>query len=93
VACLKAGLAWSLPAGVLSWLVLRRGFAVDRTAAGIAAGAFAGLAGLTVLELHCPNFRLPHVAVWHVAVPPLVALAGWALYFFGSKRSAAELMQ
>jgi hypothetical protein len=93
VACLKAGLIWSVPVGALSWLVLRRGFAVDRAAAGIAAGAFAGLAGLTVLELHCPNFRLPHVAVWHVAVAPISALAGWAVYFLGSKRKAAELMQ
>jgi hypothetical protein len=91
--CLKAGLIWSVPAGVLAWLVLRHGFAVDGAAAGIAAGAFAGLAGFTVLELHCPNFRLLHVALWHVAVVPLSALAGWGVYFLGSKRRAAELMQ
>jgi hypothetical protein len=93
VACLKAGLIWSAPAGVLAWYALRRGFAVDRSAAGVAAGTFAGLTGLAVLELHCPNFRLPHVALWHTAVPPASALAGWAIYFLGSKRRAAELMQ
>jgi hypothetical protein len=91
--CLKAGLLWSVASGLLGWYALRRGFAVDRPAAGIAAGTFAGLTGLTMLELHCPNFRLPHVAVWHLAVAPASALAGWAVYFFGSKRKAAELMQ
>ena len=93
IACLRAGLIWSIPAGAAGWLILRRGFAVDRSAAGIAAGAAAGMAGLAMLELHCPNFRLPHVAVWHLAVVPCAALAGWAIYFFGSKRKAAELMQ
>jgi hypothetical protein len=91
--CLKAGLIWAVPAGILSWLVLRRGFAVDGAAAGIASGTIAGLAGLAMLELHCPNLRLLHIAVWHLAVPPVSALAGWAIYFFGSKRKAAELMQ
>jgi hypothetical protein len=93
LACLKAGLLWAVPAGVLAWFALRRGFAVDPGAAGVAAGTFAGLTGLAMLELHCPNFRLPHVALWHVAVVPAGALAGWGIYFFGSKRKAAELMQ
>jgi len=91
--CFRAGLVWAAPAGVLGWLVLRRGFAVHGSAAGIAAGSFAGLAGLAMLELHCPNFRLPHIAVWHIAVVPASALAGWGVYFLGSKRKAAELMQ
>jgi len=90
IACLRAGVTFAIPAALATWLALRRGFAVDRRAAAIAAGTFAGLTGLAVLELHCPNFRLPHVAVWHVAVPPLGAAAG---YFLGSKRSDAELMQ
>lgn len=90
IACLKTGLLWAMPAALGTWLVLRRGFAVDARAAGLAIGALAGLAGLAMLELHCPNFRLPHVAVWHTAVVPVAALAG---YFLGSKRKAAELMQ
>jgi hypothetical protein len=88
--CLRAGLLWAIPAGAGTWLVLRRGFAVDRHAAGMAIGTLAGLAGLTVLELHCPNFRMPHVAVWHTAAVPIAAAAG---YFLGSKRRDAELMQ
>lgn len=91
--CLKAGLLWAVPTGIFTWLLLRRGFAVDRGAAGVAAGTFAGLAGLAILELHCPNFRLWHVVVWHLAVLPISALAGWAVYRFGSKRKDAELMQ
>jgi len=74
--CLRAGLLWAAPTGIVVWLVIRRGFAVDRGAAGIAVGTLAGLAGLTVLELHCPNLRLPHIAVWHLAVLPIAALVG-----------------
>jgi len=93
VACLKTGLLWAAPAAVLAWILLRGGYAVDRAAAGAAGGTFAGLAGLAVLELHCANFRLWHVVVWHLAVVPIAALAGAAVYFFGSKRRDAELMQ
>jgi hypothetical protein len=66
--CLGIGLMHAIPAGLLSWLVLRRGFAVDRVSAGLAAGTLAGLAGVGMLELHCPNFQAAHVLVWHVGV-------------------------
>jgi hypothetical protein len=90
IVCLKAGLIWATPTALAVWLVLRRGFAVDSRAAGAAIGSLAGFAGLTMLELHCPNFEIAHIAVWHVAVVPIAALAG---YLVGSKRKAAELMQ
>ena len=90
IACFRAGMIWALPAALGTWLVLRRGFAIDRHAAGVAIGALSGLTGLAVLEFHCPNFRLPHVAVWHLGVLAVCAAAG---YFFGSKRRDAELMQ
>lgn len=76
IPCLRAGLLISLPAGGASWLVLRRGFAVDRSVAGLTAGTLAGLAGLTMLEFHCPNFQAMHVMVWHTAVVPVSGLAG-----------------
>ena len=76
VACLTAGLLQAIPAAVAIWLLLRRGFAVDSLAAGLARGALAGLAGVGMLELHCPNFEAPHVMVWHTAVLPLSAAAG-----------------
>jgi hypothetical protein len=76
VRCLRAGLVVAIPAGVASWIVLRRGFAVNPSSAGLAAGTLAGLAGLTMLELHCPILLAPHVMVWHTSVVPLSALAG-----------------
>jgi hypothetical protein len=79
VICLITGLLHAIPAAVLSWLLLRRGFAVDAVSAGLAAGTLAGLAGVGVLELHCSNFQAAHVLVWHVAVVPLSAAAGTSL--------------
>ena len=83
IACLVAGLIHAVPVAFLSWLLLRRGFAVNPVAAGAVAGTLAGLAGVTMLELHCPNFQVLHVLVWHTAVVPAAGAAGallaWAL--------------
>ena len=83
IACLLTGLLFAVPAALLAWLLLRRGFAVNPVSAGLIAGALAGLAGLAMLELHCQNFQAAHVLVWHTAVVPLSAAAGafvaWAL--------------
>ena len=76
VACLIAGLGLALPASLAVWWFLRRGFAVDSVAAGLARGTLAGLAGVTMLELHCANFEAPHVMVWHIAVLPVSAAIG-----------------
>lgn len=73
IACLSAGLAWSLLVAALGWWWLRRAFALRPAMAGLAAGSWAGLAGLGMLELHCPNLQAPHVLVWHVAVVPIAA--------------------
>lgn len=77
--CLTAGLLHALPAGLASWLLLQRGFAVNPAAAGLAAGTLASLAGVTMLELHCANLQALHVIVWHTAVIPVSGLAGAAL--------------
>ncbi len=76
IACLVAGLVHAIPVALLSWLLLRRGFAVNPVAAGAVAGTLAGLAGVTMLELHCPNFQVLHVLVWHTAVVPVAGAAG-----------------
>jgi hypothetical protein len=76
VACLKAGLLHAIPTAIVSWWILRRGFAVNSLAAGVAVGALSGLAGVTMLELHCQNFEAPHVMVWHTAVLALSGVAG-----------------
>jgi len=83
LACLLSGLLPAIPAALLSWLLLRRGFAVNTTAAGFMGGALGGLCGVTMLELHCANSQALHVLVWHTGVVPVSAavgaLAGWAL--------------
>jgi hypothetical protein len=76
VTCLVVGTLHAVPVALLSWLLLRRGFAVKPVSAGTAAGALAGLAGLGVLELHCNNFQAAHVLVWHTAVVLVSATAG-----------------
>lgn len=76
IACLITGCAHAVPAGLLCWLLLRRGFAVNAVSAGLIAGALAGLAGLGVLELQCPNFEVAHLLVWHTGVVPLSSAAG-----------------
>jgi hypothetical protein len=84
ITCLLTGLLHAIPAALLGWLLLRRGFALNSVSAGLAAGTLGGLAGVGVLELHCPNVQAAHVLVWHTAVVPLSAatgaLVGWMLH-------------
>jgi len=75
VRCLTAGLAHAAVAALSFWILLRRGFAVNPTAAGLAIGTLAGLAGIVMLELHCANFEVPHVVLWHTAVIWVAAAA------------------
>ena len=76
VICLLTGLLHAILAGLLSWLMLRRGFAVNPASAGLVAGTLGGLAGVGMLELHCPNFQTAHILVWHTAVLPVGATVG-----------------
>lgn len=85
--CLRAGLIVAIPTGIAAWLVLRHGFAVNPSGAGLGAGTLAGLAGMTMLELHCPNFQAPHVMVWHTAVIPVSAVVGAMLARIAVRRS------
>jgi len=86
IACLTAGLVEAIPAALGTWWVLRRGFAVNSLAAGFARGALAGLAGVTMLEIHCPNFEAPHVIVWHIAVLPVSGVAGMLVARIAQRR-------
>jgi hypothetical protein len=96
VVCLITGLLHAIPTALMSWFLLRRGFAVNSVAAGLAGGTLAGLAGVTMLELHCANFQALHVLLWHTAVVPVAGAAGalvaWALRFragYGAHKRAA----
>ncbi|MGA2351052.1 MAG: NrsF family protein [Terracidiphilus sp.] len=95
IACLLVGFLHAIPAALLSWLLLRRGFAVNSVSAGLAAGTLGGLAGVGMLELHCPNFQAAHVLAWHVAVVPISgaagALAAWTLRFWAGSRRQARI--
>jgi hypothetical protein len=77
----------AVPVALASWLLLRRGFAVNAVAAGLAAGTLAGMAGVTMLELHCPNFEALHVMLWHTAVVPVSGAAGALLAWLRSLRA------
>ena len=83
IGCLSTGLLWAVPAALLGVWWLRRGWVVNHVSAGLAAGALAGLAGVTLLELQCTNFQALHILVWHVLVVPVSgaagALLGWVL--------------
>lgn len=83
--CLRAGLLQATPAGIAGWFLIRRGYPVNAAAAGMAIGALAGLAGVSMLELHCANFEALHAIVWHTAVVPLSGAAG-ALWFWSRRR-------
>lgn len=89
VVCLVVGLLIATPAALLSWLLLRRGFAVNPVAAGLAGGTLAGLAGVVMLELHCANFEALHIMVWHTAVIPVSAAIGALLAWRLGSRSVS----
>jgi len=86
IVCLMTGVLHAVPTGLVSWWLLRRGFAVNSVGAGLVGGTLAGLAGVMMLELHCANFEALHVLLWHTAVVPVSGAAGallaWALRFW-----------
>jgi hypothetical protein len=63
--CMKNGLTYAIPGVVLFWLLVRRGAMLNPKLIGAAAGGLAGLTGLTVLEINCPNLNVFHILVWH----------------------------
>jgi hypothetical protein len=63
--CMRTGLTYSIPAAFLFWLLVRRGASLYLKLIGAAAGALAGLIGLSVLEINCSNLNVFHILVWH----------------------------
>ncbi|HVX67243.1 MAG TPA: NrsF family protein, partial [Bryobacteraceae bacterium] len=92
--CLGAGLGCALPAGMLVWLLIRRGYSVAPVSTGAAVGVVAGMAGLTALQLHCPILTIPHMAVWHggilIGSVALGALVGWVVNVLRARRSCKD---
>jgi hypothetical protein len=88
--CLGLGMLTAVPAGVLVWLLVRRGYILAPISAGCSIGAFAGLTGLFALELHCPILTIPHVAIWHAAVVAVSAAFGAAGGWIGIRTRSGE---
>jgi hypothetical protein len=76
--CMRNGLACSIPTAFLFWMLLRRGAVLFPKLAGAAAGGLAGLVGLSVLEVNCPNMNVFHILVWHWGVILISSLTGLA---------------
>jgi len=76
VMCMKNGLMYALPAAFLLWLILRRGAILFPKLIGAVAGGLAGLAGLSVLEVNCPDLNVFHILVWHGGVVVIGSLGG-----------------
>jgi hypothetical protein len=74
--CLRNGMAFAIPVAFFSALVLLRGARLSPMLTGATAGGLAGLVGMAVLEIHCPNLNIYHILVWHVAVVLICVIAG-----------------
>jgi hypothetical protein len=77
--CIRAGTLVGALAAVPFWLVLRRGAVLSLPMTGAAAGLLSGLAGTSMLEMHCPNLNAWHILLSHLGVAILCALAGLAI--------------
>lgn len=78
--CMMRGLMFAAPSAIAFWLIVRRGFIVSWPLLGATTGLLAGLVGATSLHLQCQMLEASHLAVWHVGLPVVCALAG---FFFG----------
>src|SRR5258706_9619331 len=67
-ACIRAGTPIGVLAAVPFWLVLRRGAILFPSMTGAATGLLGGLAGASVLEIHCPNLDAWDILVSHLGV-------------------------
>ncbi len=79
LACFRTGMTYATPAAFFFALLLLRGAALTPAPTGATAGGLAGLVGLAVLEIHCPNLNVYHIVAWHVSVTLVCAIAGLVL--------------
>ncbi len=75
-ACLIRGLSYAIPGAILFLVILRRGAILYPTLIGAAAGGLAGMIGLGVLEINCPNLNVFHIVTWHGGLVAVGSLAG-----------------
>ena len=77
--CLRAGLVWGAISALAFLWIIRRGAMLIPALTGATAGTFAGVLGLGVLEIHCPDLNAPHILVWHFGVVIASTLSGMAV--------------
>lgn len=90
--CARAGTPFAVPAAVLFAVVLRRGAVLSPKRAGMISGMLAGMVSMAVLEIHCPNFDLLHIVLWHFGIPLGGALAGYLLGLVAERISKSHGM-
>lgn len=76
IPCLRLGMTMAVIAFCLIYGFLRTGLVTSWLRAGAICGGLAGLAGISVLALHCPIQNAPHVLVWHLGVIIAASLGG-----------------
>jgi hypothetical protein len=77
--CLRIGLECAVSCALLFWPVLRLGANLSPILTGLTAGGLAGLSGLTVLEIFCPNLNQYHILVWHLGSVFVSVIGGLAI--------------
>ncbi len=80
--CFRAGLSYSILAALALWIPLRRGAMLRPWLTGAVVGGFAGLVGLSILEINCSDLNFNHILVWHGGVVVASSLSGAALCGF-----------
>jgi len=91
-ACIRAGTLVGALAAVPFWLVLRRGAILSPRTTGAAVGLLAGLAGTSMLEMHCPILDAWHILLAHLGVAILCALAGLAMGLTAEIRGTRSIL-
>jgi hypothetical protein len=91
--CIRAGTLVGALAAVPFWLVLRRGAILSPRMTGAAAGLLAGLAGTSMLEMHCPILDVSHILLAHLGVAVLSALAGLAVGLTAEIRGTRSILR
>jgi hypothetical protein len=71
--CIQRGSSWSLLALAMFCVILRNH---ATPLAGAAAGALAGIAGLTVCAISCPILEASHILLGHVSLGLIFAAIG-----------------
>ncbi|MEO6760711.1 MAG: hypothetical protein ABIO24_14730 [Saprospiraceae bacterium] len=79
LACWQVGTACGAASAPLFWLVLRRGYWIDRTTQAAAVGFLAGLVGVAVLEMYCAYLDRLHIATSHLGAAVTAGLFGGAI--------------